>query len=135
MEEVKLAIDAIQVYQTQYDQVDKVWGYFSAVTLATSGFVVGSDKATRSLVEPVAILVAYWFFCFGNHLALVSGQNQLMQLADILIKLCKNAGFDISMFAPLSANSVANFHLGAIITVSLGILVITVLRRRQSSGK
>ncbi|WP_219584839.1 hypothetical protein, partial [Vibrio parahaemolyticus] len=86
MDEIKLAMEAIQIYQVQYDQVDKVWGYFSAVTLAISGFVLGSDKATRSIKEPIAILIVYWLFCYGNHLALIAGQEQLIQLGEIAVK-------------------------------------------------
>ncbi|BBM64921.1 hypothetical protein VA249_15670 [Vibrio alfacsensis] len=133
MDEVKLAMEAIQIYQVQYDQVDKVWGYFSAVTLAISGFVVGSDKATRSIKEPIAILIAYWFFCYGNHLALIAGQEQLIQLGDIAVKFGDKAGLNISSFDPLSTNLVGNFHIGAIIAVSLGILVISVLRHKKST--
>ncbi len=133
MEEVKLAMEAIRIYQAQYDQVDKVWGYFSAVTLAISGFVMGSERATRSLKEPIAILIAYWFFCYGNHLALISGQEQLVQLADIAVNFGSKAGLNVSSFAPLSANSVGNFHIGAIVTVSFGIIVIATLRRRKST--
>ena len=74
MENVKLALDAISLYQTQYAQVDKVWGYFSVVTLAMIGFIIGSNIATRTLLEPLVIVTAFLVFCIGNHQALVAGQ-------------------------------------------------------------
>ncbi len=68
------AIDLISVYQTQYSQVDKLWGYFSVVSLAVAGFVIGSDKATKSFKESMAVVLVYISFCIGNNMALVKGQ-------------------------------------------------------------
>lgn len=44
MEEAKLALDAVALLQTQYSLVDKLWGYLGVVTLAVTGYVVGSEK-------------------------------------------------------------------------------------------
>lgn len=84
MADISTLLDTISVYQTQYDQVDKLWNYFSVVTLAMVGFVIGNDKATRTLKEPLAIVAVYWVFCIGNHAALITGQEQLEQLGTMV---------------------------------------------------
>lgn len=128
MDEMKLALDAIALFQTQYSLVDKLWGYFSVVTLAIAGYVVGSDKATRSLKETVAIVAAYLVFCVGNHRALIEGQKQLEQLAAIALTLGRKAGLEVSSLTPIGHEWIGYFHLSVILAVCLGIFLIAWLR-------
>ena len=93
------------------------------MTLAISGFVVGTDRSTRSIKEPISILIIYWFFSFGNYHALVSGQKQLEQLSNIAIIYSKDANLDISSFQPLSDIWVGSFQIGIVVIVSVGILL------------
>ncbi|MBQ1784488.1 MAG: hypothetical protein II007_12630 [Gammaproteobacteria bacterium] len=127
MADISTLLDTISVYQTQYDQVDKLWNYFSVVTLAMVGFVIGNDKATRTIKEPLAILAVYWVFCIGNHAALIRGQEQLEQLGKLVTNQAHelaNSGFSISLgeFKPLSTDSVNWFHLGVIAAISMGVM-------------
>lgn len=131
MDDIKIALDAINLYQTQYSQVDKIWGYFSVVTLAIAGFVIGSDKATRSLKEPCAIVAAYLIFCIGNHKALVAGQEQLEQFSIIAINLATTAKLDVSALQPITHEWVGYFHLSVIFAVCVGIMTIAWLRQKS----
>lgn len=131
MEEIKLAFEAIGLFQQQYSLVDKLWGYFGVVTLAAGGYVVGSEKATRSLKEVVAIVVMYLVFCVGNHIALVEGQRQLQQLSVIARDLSRKAKLDLSTLEPIRHEWVSRFHLTVALVVSLGILLIAWLRLKE----
>ncbi|MBJ7538746.1 hypothetical protein [Marinomonas transparens] len=129
MEEFKLAFEAINIYQTQYAQVDKVWGYFSVVTLAMVGFVIANGRTTQSFKEPIAIVLAYIIFCFGNHQALVDGQRQLEQFATIAKLFANKVELDVSAIAPMSHSEVQWFHISVIIAVCVGVLTVAWLRR------
>jgi hypothetical protein len=74
---------AIDLYHTQYSQVNKVWSYLGTVTAAMLGFTIGSDKATRSMKDVTAIICGYLVFCIGNFSALSLGQRQLIDFANI----------------------------------------------------
>ena len=128
MEELKIAFEAINLYQTQYTQVDKLWGYFSVVTLAMAGFVIGSDRATQSFMEPIAIVLAYLVFCFGNHLALVTAQKQLEQFATIAKSYADKVGLNVSSVDPMLHTDVKAFHLSVIAAVCLGVIAVAWLR-------
>ena len=130
MDDIKLALEAISLYQTQYAQVDKLWAYFSVVTLTVTGFVIGSNKATKTLKEPVAIVLAYLVFCFGNHKALVVGQMQLEQLASIAIKLAESADFEVSSLQPITHEWVSLFHIAVIMAVCSGVVAVAWLRQK-----
>ena len=45
MENLELVLNAVSVYQAQIDQVDKIWNYFSVVSLTVVGIILNSDKA------------------------------------------------------------------------------------------
>jgi hypothetical protein len=102
MEDLKTALDAISLYQAQYAQVDTIWGYFSVVTIAMVGFVISSEKTTRTMKEPAAIIIAYLVFCWGNYKALILGQEQLVELGVIARTLAGKADLVISSFQPIS---------------------------------
>lgn len=140
MADISTLLDTISVYQTQYDQVDKLWNYFSVVTLAMVGFVIGNDKATRTLKEPLAIVAVYWVFCIGNHAALIRGQEQLEQLGHMVTSQAielTSSGFDVSLgeFKPLSSASIGWFHLGVIAAISLGLMVVAYLRMQSRKAE
>jgi hypothetical protein len=124
MSDLKDAFEAINIYQTQYTQVDKLWGYFSVVTLAMTGFVIGSERATQSFLEPIAIVAAYLVFCVGNHPALVAGQKQLEQFATIAKSYADKADLDVSSINPIPHTQVKRFHLSVIAAVCVGVIVV-----------
>jgi hypothetical protein len=61
--ELKAALD---LYANQYGATDKLWAYFSSVTLAVLGFSVASDKVSKSFVEASVVVAGYVVFCVGN---------------------------------------------------------------------
>ncbi|WP_139117553.1 hypothetical protein [Endozoicomonas atrinae] len=109
---VQLAFDAIQLYQTQYSQVDTVWGYFSAVTLAISGFVLGMKRSTKTIKQTIAIVAAYLVFCVGNHKALKSGQELLLDLGKNADFYAEKAGLVVNdlHYLTWSSSTVGYFH-------------------------
>ncbi len=126
---VQLAFDAIQLYQTQYSQVDTVWGYFSVVTLAVSGYVLGSEKATRTFNETLAIVAVYIVFCIGNHKALVTGQRLLYDLSKDAERYAVDANLVTQQFHTLPHTMVGNFHILVVIAVVIGICIVAYSRR------
>ena len=66
LSELKTVLD---LYQAQYNATDKLWTYFSTVTLAVLGFSVGSDRVSQSFLEASIVVVGYVVFCFGNYRA------------------------------------------------------------------
>ena len=130
MDGMSTVMDAIGLYQTQYGQVDTIWGYYSVVTLAVVGFVLGSDKAVRTMREPLAIVGAYLVFCIGNHLALREEYAQLRQLSDIAIKLAEPLEMDISSFEPMPQWLIQGTHAAFVIAVCAGVLFVARSRIR-----
>ncbi|WP_354625269.1 hypothetical protein [Psychromonas sp. MME2] len=133
MSDINSVFEAISLYQAHYSQVDKLWDYFSVVSISVAGFVIGSQKATKSFKEALIIAVAYLAFCIGNNLALTNGQKQLQQLAQIAIDLGKETGIDVSALAPLSTCHVATFQILIALSVSIGVLFIAFLRREKNN--
>jgi len=127
--ECKELVEVISLYQTQYSLVDAIWGYFSVATIAVAGFVLGSEKATKSMKEPMAILGAYLVFCIGNHSALASGQRQLHQLATLVQEVSKEKTIDLSSFVPLDVCDIKLFHAGVVVAVCIGVLTVAKLRQ------
>ncbi|MCY1401917.1 hypothetical protein D9M71_170440 [compost metagenome] len=98
--------DALELYQTQYSQVDKLWSYFGTCTLAVLGFSIGSEKATRSMREVTAIIVGYLVFCFGNYCALILAQRQLM---DFAIQAAERQKLDMHSLLPIPLQWISLF--------------------------
>ncbi|MDO6563169.1 hypothetical protein Q4488_07180 [Amphritea sp. 1_MG-2023] len=122
--ELKVAFEAIKIYQTQYTQVDKLWGYFSVVTLAMIGFVLSSDIPPKSFLEPMTIVAAYLVFCIGNHQALIAGQKQLEQFAIIAQACAGKAELEVSSINPIPHTQIKKFHLSVVIAVSIGVMIV-----------
>jgi len=135
VEKINLVLDAINLYQTQYTQVDKLWGYFSVVSLAVVGFVVGREKVTQKFNESVIIIIAYMVFCYGNHLALIEGQAQLQQFYDIVVNLAVDTKLNVSTMEPFSTQDVKSFHLSVVGAISIGILLVSWFRHKALNKK
>ena len=133
MDELKVAMEAVGLYQVQYEQVDKLWNYFSVVTLATAGFVLGSERATRTIVESVTIVAAYLVFCFGNQEALLVGQEQLSQIYQMALPLAEKANFSIAAFKPIDTERVQRFHSAVALSVCAAVFIVAWLRNRSRS--
>lgn len=123
--ELKMAFEAINIYQTQYSQVDKLWGYFSVVTLAVCGFAIGGKITSGDLTGTIAIIAAYLVFCIGNHQALIAGQKQLEQFASIAKSCASKAELEVGSINPIPHKQIRQFHLSVIAAVCVGLLIVT----------
>ena len=126
---VKAAVD---LYLAQYAATDRLWAYFSTVTIAVLGFSIGSDKVSRSFVEASIVVVGYAVFCYGNHRALSLSQEQLGQFADLARAVAEKRGVTLSSLRPFSTAAEARFYWAVVVAVCAGILLIT--WRRRSRG-
>lgn len=124
---LKTAFEAINIYQTQYNQVDKIWGYFSVVTLAVCGFAIGGNLPSGGLIATIAIIFAYLVFCVGNHQALIAGQKQLEQFATIAKTCASNAELEVSSIDPIPYKQIRLFHLSVIMVVCAGLFIVGLL--------
>ena len=126
--------EAVDIYQNQYSQVDKLWSYFGTVTLAVLGFTIGSEKATKSINEVAAIISGYLVFCYGNFEALSLGQKQLLQFADIAIIIGWHYGVCLRSLTPLSSLYIARFYWCVVGSVCLGVLFIAWKRQHSDQS-
>lgn len=120
--ELKAALD---LYATQYSATDRLWAYFSSVTLAILGFSVASDKVSKSFVEASVVVLGYLVFCIGNFSALHLSHRQLIEFAVIAEPIAKKYEVSLTTLTPLPLASVTWFYWAVVIAVSCGVLFIT----------
>lgn len=116
---------ALDMYTSQYGATDKLWTYFSSVTLAVLGFTIASDKVSKSFVEAFIVAIGYLVFCFGNFTALHLSQKQLIEFAAIARPVAAKYNVTLDTLQPLPAASIAVFYWAVVTAVCIGILVIT----------
>ena len=121
--------DVFDIYQAQYNATDKLWAYFSTVTLTVLGFSVGSDKVSKSFLEASIVVIGYIVFCLGNFRALELAQKQLIQFADLIRYVAGSHGFNMSDLVPIPVDNAQNFYWAVVTAVSAGILLITFRRQ------
>ena len=115
---------AMDMYQSQYAATDKLWAYFSTVSLALVAYTISSEKVTRVFPEAIAGISTYIVFCLGNFLALSASQDQLVALAKIVRDQGAAQNLDLKSFRPFLASEVASFYwfvVSAIVTASLAL--------------
>lgn len=127
---------AIDMYQAQYTATDKLWAYFSTVSLALVAYTISSDKVSRVFPEAIAAVAAYLTFCIGNFSALSAAQEQLLALARIV--RTQGAQHDISEnnFRVFSATEVAWFYwlvVAVIVGASIGLASFRSKAKSQAS--
>jgi hypothetical protein len=137
MNELLSLKDALDLYQTQYSQVDKLWSYFGTFTLAVLGFTIGSEKATKSMKEVSAIIFGYLVFCIGNFGALLLGQRQLIDFSHMALKIaeCQTQLFNISSLEPLSPRSISLFYWAVVTAVCFGVIFIAWKRQHAKDNQ
>lgn len=119
-------VEIFQMFQAQYSQVDKLWNYFGVVSLAVAGFTIGNEKATRTIKEPIAIVIGYLAFCVGNYTALIYSHKFLVVLANRYNeKACSNA---LNHLKVITVERVSVFYILVVITFTLTILVVSYSR-------
>lgn len=121
LSELKTALD---LYASQYAATDRLWTYFSSVTLALLGFTVASDKVGKSLLEAVVVVLGYVVFCVGNFSALHLSHRQLIEFAAIVRPIAERHHVPLTTLQPLAAESVTVFYWSVVGAVCLGILLI-----------
>lgn len=129
--ELKTALD---IYASQYGATDKLWAYFSSVTLAVLGFSVASDKVSKSFVEASIVAFGYVIFCIGNFSALYLSHRQLIEFAAIVRPIAERYHVTLTTLEPLAATSVALFYWAVVVAVCIGILFITWRRNTKPNG-
>lgn len=127
----KLAID---MYQAQYSATDRLWGYFSAVSLAVVAYTISSEKVTRVFPQAVTVVVAYLVFCVGNFGALSMAQRQLVVIAEVVRAHGKLAGIDAAAFQPYSVAQVQGFYIAVVSTICLATLLLAWHRGRHPAA-
>lgn len=120
--ELKSALD---LYASQYSATDKLWSYFSSVTLAVLGFSVASDKVSKSFVEATIVVLGYIVFCVGNFSALYLSHRQLIEFAAIARPIAQKCQVALPTLEPLSSLRITSFYWAVVISVCGGILFIT----------
>jgi len=76
------AKESLDAFQSQNSSTDRLWAYFSAVSLAVAGYAI-SNIDTITTARVLAISGAYAVFCINNNLALGAAQTLLISLAQI----------------------------------------------------
>jgi hypothetical protein len=118
---------AMDMHQAQYAATDRLWGYFSVVSLAVVAYSISSEKITRVFPEAITVVVTYVVFCIGNFAALAASQAQLLMLAEILRNRGASAGLNAASFQPFSVEELRGFYLAVV----LAICVATILLARH----
>lgn len=126
--------DALDLYQTQYSQVDKLWSYFGTVTLAILGVTIDSEKATKSMKEVSVITIGYLVFCVGNLSALSLGQKQLIDFAHIAMDAAERKGLNLKNLEPLTTLDIASFYWSVVTAVCLGVVFIAWKRQHTKNN-
>ncbi|MEJ6497662.1 hypothetical protein [Pseudoalteromonas lipolytica] len=119
-------VEIFQMFQAQYSQVDKLWNYFGVVSLAVAGFTIGNEKATRTIKEPIAIVIGYLAFCVGNYTALIYSHKFLVVLANRYNE--KACSYSLNHLKVITVERVSVFYILVVITFTLTILVVSYSR-------
>ncbi|MFW5498029.1 MULTISPECIES: hypothetical protein [unclassified Maridesulfovibrio] len=135
MENMELVLNAVSVYQAQTEQVGKIWDYFSVVSLTVVGIILKSDKAVRTMKEPLVIIGAYLIFCINNHLALLKYHEQLNQLGSLVATLKIEAGAKLTAFGVQDLRWIQQSHILFIIAVCAGSLLTAWIRIKKNAKK
>jgi hypothetical protein len=124
---------AMDMYQAQYGATDRLWGYFSAVSLAVVAYTVSSEKITRLFPEAFTVVVAYVVFCFGNCKALAAAQAQLLMLAEVVRSRGASAGLNATAFQPFSMADLRGFYVAVVLAICGATLLLAWHRGRRST--
>ena len=122
-------IEAFNMFQAQYSQVDKLWNYFGVISLAVAGFTIGSEKASRTIWEPIIIVIGYLSFCLGNYQALINGHSFLLKLAEKYNKLAEPEG--LNFLKVHSVTEVTEFYMLVVVTFTAAIILVSISRLKS----
>jgi hypothetical protein len=113
----------IEISQHQTEIVDKAWQYFSTVTLAVLGIVIGADRVRTTTALRYITLVGYVVFAVGNLLALLRAQTGAIRYITLLNReLCaRNLDTIVQLYDPFPLWQLVVFH--SAITLSVAMLI------------
>ncbi|MBE3637844.1 hypothetical protein [Mangrovicoccus algicola] len=90
--------DALDAFQAQNAAADRLWAYFSAVSLAVAGYAVSQGAALGPL-KGGAIALGYLAFCINNNIALGAAQALLVSLARAAREAARAEGLPLDIRA------------------------------------
>jgi hypothetical protein len=122
------------IYSNQYDASDKLWSYFSSVTLAVLGFTIASEKASQSFSRAAIIIFGYLSFCVGNFAALYRSQQRLGEIADYIPNAAAKDGLALELYQPFDIRMISSFYWVVFVVVCGAILFVTWRRRIETEG-
>ena len=125
-------MEAVKIYQTQYALTDKIWNYFSAVTLAVLVFSVGGKSIVSGPLDASVIGAGYAVFAFCNHYALKKAQEELVGMAQAVNRLSAAADFSLVHLNPFSVNRVRWSQGSLAFLVAVGVAYLVWSERGQS---
>jgi hypothetical protein len=125
---------AMSMYQAQYTATDRLWGYFSAVSLAVVAYTISSEKITRVFPEAMTVVITYIVFCLGNFAALAASQKQLLMLAGVVRSRGASAGLNASSFQPFSVTDLRGFYGAVVLVICAASLLLAWHRGRRNAG-
>jgi hypothetical protein len=125
---------AMDMYQAQYTATDRLWGYFSAVSLAVVAYTISSEKITRVFPEAVTVVVTYLVFCLGNFAALAASQAQLLMLAGVVQDRGNTAGLKASLFQPFSIAELRGFYAAVVLAICAATLLLAWHRAKRATN-
>lgn len=123
---------AMDMYQAQYAATDRLWGYFSVVSLALVAYTISSEKVTRVFPEALAVLTAYVVFCFGNFAALEASQRQLVALADLLRARGKAAGVNVEAFKSFDPSDLKLYYVAVVLAICVATILLAWYRGQKA---
>ena len=123
-DKLKIAAELLNLYQTQYSLTDKIWNYFSTISLGLLVLIVGGKNLITNGWHIGFVITGYIVFCFGNYRALVKAQKQLSEFAAKATEWTEQAEIPFKTLAPFSERDIAKYYWLVVIAVILGILAI-----------
>jgi hypothetical protein len=115
---------AMDMYQLQYNATDKLWAYFSTVSLALVAYTISSEKVTHIFPEAISAVGAYFVFCIGNFFALKKSQLQLIELAAIVQDQGQAQNLKLKNFKAFSARELTYFYWCVVVAILIASLLV-----------
>ena len=124
----------IEIVQRQTELVDKGWAYYSTVTLAVLGIVIGADRIRATKALRFIVLGGYVVFAVGNLLAILQAQTGAIRYAALLNRQITIEKLDgiIPFLNPFPLWEIALFHLSIGLAVTLVIAYSNQIRISHS---
>lgn len=132
-ESLTLLKTAIDMYQAQYTATDKLWAYFSTVSLALVAYTISSDKVTRVFPEALTAVAAYLTFCIGNFSALSAAQEQLLALARMVRTQGAPHGITDANFRVFTTAEVAWFYWLVVVVIAAASIGLAAFRGKAKN--